>query len=54
LGIFVVVTGFDDGRQGLYAHSGKTPDAFFPYHRFLKDWSKTDRTVLWISPNERP
>lgn len=48
-GHYIVITGFDDRLQGLYAHSGKTPNMFFSYQSFLKDWAKTENWVLFVT-----
>ncbi len=53
-GHFVVITGYDDQRQGVYAHSGPERDLFLPYERFLRSWEKTDHwTLLIVPPEER-
>jgi len=49
-GHYVVITGYDDGKQGLYVHSGLTPDAFLKYDQFLQGWEKTGRWTLKILP----
>ena len=48
-GHFIIVTGFDDDKQGLLIHSGK-PDEFLSYRRFLKHWEKTGRALILIAP----
>ncbi|MGH9877725.1 MAG: C39 family peptidase, partial [Nitrososphaerales archaeon] len=40
-GHYVVVTGYDDSRQGVYLHSGLEHDLFLSYERFLRSWRKT-------------
>lgn len=50
-GHYVVITGFDDQRQGLYVHSGVEQDVFLPYERFLRSWEKTGRWTLLILPH---
>ncbi len=53
VGHYVVITGFDEKRQGVYLHSGSRQNDFVPYKRFSKDWNKTDRsTLLILPPNE--
>lgn len=53
-GHFVVVTGIDDARKGLYVHSGKKRDEFISYKRFLKNWDKTERTAILITGKKPP
>ena len=43
---YVVVTGFDDERKGLFAHSGGTENEFMYYKQFLRQWEKTDDWTL--------
>jgi len=45
-GHYVVVTGYDDQRQGVYLHSGLARDVFVPYPEFLVNWEKTGRWML--------
>ncbi len=49
-GHYIVITGFDDRRGGIFAHSGLMPDDFLPYELFLPDWEKTGRWTLKILP----
>ncbi len=49
----VVVTGYDDQRQGVYVHSSLDKDVFVPYERFLPSWDKTGRWTLLVTPSER-
>lgn len=49
-GHYVVVTGFDDRRQGLYVHSGLERNAFMSYDQFLRHWQKTGRWTLLVLP----
>lgn len=49
IGHFLVVTGYDDERRGVYAHSGLKKDAFLPYGRFLRQWERTGRWSLVVS-----
>jgi len=53
IGHFVVITGYDEMRQGLYMHSGLKKDRFIPFRGFLGDWDKTMRSTLLILPPER-
>lgn len=50
-GHYVVITGFDDQRRGVYVHSGLERDVFLPYERFLGSWEKTGRWTLLILPH---
>lgn len=49
-GHYVVITGFDDQRQGVYVHSGLEQDLLLPYERFLRSWEKTGRWTLLVLP----
>ncbi len=49
-GHYVVVTGYDEQRQGVYVHSGSAHDVFVPYALFLAKWEKTGRWMLRIRP----
>jgi hypothetical protein len=52
-GHYVVVTGYDDQRQGVYLHSGMTRNVFVPYAVFLNNWEKTGRWMLQIRPTKQ-
>ena len=39
---YVIVTGWDEERQGVYAHSSGTPNQFIAYKKFARQWEKTD------------
>jgi ABC-type bacteriocin/lantibiotic exporter with double-glycine peptidase domain len=49
-GHYVVITGYDDRRQGVYIHSGLEENKFVRYDRFLRDWEKTGRWTLLVIP----
>lgn len=51
-GHYVVVTGYDDERGGVYAHDAKIRDKFIPYPRFMKGWNKTGRWALTVTPRD--
>lgn len=51
IGHYIVVTGFDDGRGGVFAHSGSTPNKFISYKQLLRSWNKTDRWTLLAVPS---
>ena len=53
-GHYVVITGFDQTRQGLYAHSGMHRNRFMPYAEFSKQWNKTGRWTLRVVPTSTP
>lgn len=52
LGHYMVITGYDDERGGLYVHSGLKADKFVPYEKFLEDWDKTRRATMLVVPAE--
>ncbi len=52
IGHFLVVTGFDDQRQGLYVHSGSAKDKFASYRRFSRGWKDADHWMLIVAPTE--
>lgn len=49
-GHFVVVTGYDDARGGVYVHDGRRRDRFLRYSRLESAWSKTRRWTLIVEP----
>jgi hypothetical protein len=49
-GHYVVITGYDDRKKGLYVHSGLTADAWLYYEQFLQEWEKAGRWTLKILP----
>jgi ABC-type bacteriocin/lantibiotic exporter with double-glycine peptidase domain len=49
-GHYVVVTGYDDRRRGVYVHSGLARDVFVPYGQFIRSWEKTGRWTLLVVP----
>jgi len=49
-GHFILITGFNDEKKGLFAHSGKEKNKFFPYKRFLKRWNRAGQTLILIRP----
>ncbi len=53
IGHFVVVSGYDEARQGLYVHSGLVKNQFIRYGSFLKNWDKTQRSTLLILPSDQ-
>lgn len=48
IGHFLVVTGYDEGRQALLVNSGKKRAALLPYRTFSTDWEKTGRWALVV------
>ena len=48
---FVVVVGFDDGKQGVYLHSGRRAAKFMSYGNFLRSWKRTDYWTLRLGPD---
>jgi len=53
-GHYVVITGYDQQRQGLYAHSGVHRNRFMSYAEFSKQWNKTGRWTLRVVPTSAP
>lgn len=51
IGHYVVVTGYDDQRGGLYIHSAMRKDKFARYERFNRGWKDTDYWLLLASPS---
>lgn len=49
IGHFLVVTGYDDTRRGVFTHSGVKKDSFVPYRRFMSQWDKTGRWALVVA-----
>lgn len=49
-GHFIVVTGYDDQRLGLVAHSGPKRDTFISYSTFLPQWDLGGRWMLVAGP----
>ncbi len=39
---YVIVTGIDDARGGILAHSAGKEDKFFTFKKFLRQWEKAD------------
>ena len=52
-GHYMVVTGYDDRRQAIYAHSGMKKNGLMSYKKFLKQWERTDRWALLVLPAAR-
>jgi len=48
-GHYVVVTGYDTQREGLYVHSGTHRNLFVPYAEFLRKWDRTGRWTLRLT-----
>lgn len=46
IGHFLVVTGYDEKRGGVYAHSGLKRNSFLTYRKFMKQWERTGRWAL--------
>lgn len=49
IGHFLVVTGYDDARGGVIAHSGRRRNEFFSYGRFQRIWERAGRWTLMAS-----
>jgi predicted double-glycine peptidase len=52
-GHYVIVTGYDEQRQGVYLHSGMARNLFVPYAVFLNNWEKTGRWMLQLRPAKK-
>ena len=50
VGHYLVLTGYDDRRQSVFAHSGLKRDQEISYRKFEKQWGKTERWALLILP----
>jgi hypothetical protein len=49
----VVITGYDEGQEGVYMQSGLARDLFVPYTQFFSDWEKTGPWMLRVQSMER-
>lgn len=47
---YMVITGYDDPGQCIFAHSGMHRDQKISYGKFDKQWKKNERWALLISP----
>lgn len=47
---FVVITGFDDARGGLYVHSRRGANRFWDYGSFVSKWERTGRWAILVMP----
>ncbi|HLG21495.1 MAG TPA: C39 family peptidase [Candidatus Manganitrophaceae bacterium] len=52
-GHFVAVTGLDERREEVIAHSGTEPNKRIPYKVFIAAWEKTRFWTLRVTPPER-
>ena len=50
IGHYMVITGYDDARRVLFAHSGLNRDQKISYNKFNRQWTLTKRWALTISP----
>lgn len=50
VGHFIVVTGIDEKREEVIAHSGAEPNKPISYETFLADWKKTGHWTLEVVP----
>ncbi|MDP3543428.1 MAG: C39 family peptidase [Elusimicrobiota bacterium] len=50
IGHYLVITGYDDSRQVIIAHSGRKRDRRIAYKTFDKAWERTERWALLIKP----
>lgn len=52
IGHYLVITGYDDARQCIVAHSGMKRDQRISYGKFDRQWEKTKRWTLLIGPKQ--
>ena len=50
IGHYLVITGYDERRRCLFAHSGIQRDQSISYGKFDKQWKRTERWALLIRP----
>lgn len=50
VGHFVVITGLDERRGEVIAHSGSEENKPIPYQTFIAAWEKTDYWTLQVLP----
>ena len=50
IGHYLVITGYDDARQVIFAHSGMERDRRISFRKFDRAWERTDRWALIIQP----
>lgn len=50
VGHYLVITGYDEERRVIFAHSGRKRDRPISYASFDKQWEKTNRWTLAILP----
>lgn len=50
VGHYLVITGYDEGRRSLFAHSGMRRDQRISYRKFDKQWERTERWTLLVLP----
>jgi ABC-type bacteriocin/lantibiotic exporter with double-glycine peptidase domain len=43
---YVVVTGWDEKRHGLYMHSSESENQFITFKKFLHEWDLTDHWAM--------
>jgi hypothetical protein len=51
VGHFLVVTGYDPRRRGVYINSGARKDVFMSDASFERQWGRADRWALLILPS---
>jgi len=52
-GHFIIVIGYDEQAQTIFAHSGREAELPIPYDQFLTAWGKTGFFALHVNP-QRP
>lgn len=52
VGHYLVITGYDDSGQHIFAHSGMKRDMEISYKKFDRQWEATKRWTLLILPRQ--
>lgn len=52
IGHYLVITGYDDLRQCIIAHSGMKRDQRISYRKFDRQWERNKRWALLIQPSQ--
>ena len=50
VGHYIVITGYDDRRRRLFAHSGMKRDLGITYDKFKREWKAAGQWALLIRP----
>lgn len=52
LGHYIVIVGYDDVKQHLLGHDGKTAYRAIPYTIFFRVWQKMNNLTILVTPNQ--